>query len=122
MKIYFDESGQSGCVLRKDDLLNFRKQPTFAVGALVLSSEKSEKNLINKYHRFKEKFRIPNEIKGTDLLTREMNEALHYFLDNFLNSKDFFVILYDKRFYLSTLLLQGLLGRIYQQEIPIHFY
>ena len=122
MKIYFDESGQSGCVLRKDDLLNFRKQPIFAVGALVLPSEKSEEMLVKKYHRFKEKFMITDEIKGTDLLKREMNEALHYFLDNFLNCKDFFVILYDKRFYLSTLLLQGLLGRIYQQEIPLHFY
>lgn len=122
MKIYFDESGQSGCVLRKDDLLNFRKQPTIAVGALVIASEKSEENLIKKYRKFKEKFNICGEKKGSSLLTREMNDALHYFLDNFFNNKDFFVILYDKRFYLSTLLLQGLLGRTYQQEIPVHFY
>ena len=25
MKIYFDESGQSGCVLQKEDILNFQK-------------------------------------------------------------------------------------------------
>ena len=79
MKIYFDESGQTGCVLRKDDFLNFRDQPTFAVGALVIQSEKREESLINKYRKFKAKFMIDEERKGTDLLTRDMNDALHYF-------------------------------------------
>ena len=36
MRIYFDESGQSGCVLQKEDILNFQKQPTFAIGAVVV--------------------------------------------------------------------------------------
>ena len=45
MKIYFDESGQSGCVLQREDLLNFREQPTFAIGALVVKNEKNAKKI-----------------------------------------------------------------------------
>lgn len=122
MKIYFDESGQSGCVLTKKELLNFRTQPTFALGALVIPSEKHEITLCKRYRRFLEKFEIEGEIKGSDLLTRSMNAQLSYFLDNFFNDKYFFVILYDKRFYLATLLLLGLIGREYQQTMPLQFY
>ncbi len=122
MKIYFDESGQSGCVLTKKELLNFQKQPTFALGALVIPTDTQERALCKKYLRFLEKFEIKEEIKGSDLLIRKMNAQLSYFLDNFFNDKYFFVILYDKRFYLATLLLLGLIGREYQQTMPLHFY
>lgn len=122
MKIYFDESGQSGCVLTKKELLNFRTQPTFALGALLIPSDKHERTLCQKYLRFLEKYEIKEELKGSDLLTRKMNSQLSYFLDNFFNDKYFFVILYDKRFYLATLLLLGLIGREYQQIMPLHFY
>lgn len=122
MKIYFDESGQSGCVLTKKELLNFQKQPTFALGALVIPTDTQERALCKKYLHFLEKFEIKEEIKGSDLLTRRMNAQLSYFLDNFFNDKYFFVILYDKRFYLATLLLLGLIGREYQQTMPLHFY
>ena len=76
MKIYFDESGQSGCVLTKKELLNFRTQPTFALGALVIPSAKHEITLCKKYRSFLEKFEIEGEIKGSDLLTRSMNAQL----------------------------------------------
>ena len=61
MKIYFDESGQSGCVLQKEDLLNFQRQPTFAVGAVVVPSEGKADALIAKYTDFKEKFGFKEE-------------------------------------------------------------
>ena len=122
MKIYFDESGQSGCVIQKNDLLNFRTQPTFAIGALVIPSEVEEKALLAKYDRFKYKYGIQGEIKGSDLLTRAKNRELAYFLKHILDDRHFFVILYDKRFYLSTLILYGLIGIEYQQEMINHFY
>lgn len=61
MKIYFDESGQSGCVLQREDLLNFREQPTFAIGALVVKNEKNAK----KYYK-----NITNLNKNLILLKR----------------------------------------------------
>lgn len=122
MKIFFDESGQSGCVIQKNDLLNFRTQPTFAVGALVVPTESDEKVLLEKYSCFKDRYNIQGEIKGSDLLTRDRNRELSYFLKHILDGYHFFAILYDKRFYLSTLILHGMIGIEYQQEMIHHFY
>lgn len=122
MKIYFDESGQTGCVLQKDDLLNFQQQPTFAIGAVVANSKKAEQKLIDKYISFKQKYNIKGEFKGKDLLTRARNEELEYILKNIFDRYHFFVLLYDKRFYISTLLLISLLGVEYQHLMPEHFY
>ncbi len=122
MKIYFDESGQSGCVLQKEDILNFQKQPTFAVGAVVVKEDSVEEKLSEKYRHFKNKYNITDEIKGSDLLTRAHNDELDYVMENILDRYHYFVILYDKRFYISTLLLISLLGFEYQNEMPEHFY
>ena len=122
MKIYFDESGQSGCVLQKDDLLNFQSQPTFAIGAVVVYNEQDANNLIGKYRTFLEKNGIVGEIKGSDLLTRDRNNELAYFMRNLPDRSHFFVLIYDKRFYISTLLLLSLLGVEYQHLMPEHFY
>ena len=55
MKIFFDESGQSGCVLLKDGILNFSKQPVFALGAVIVKDDDDEKKLLQKYTEFKKK-------------------------------------------------------------------
>lgn len=122
MKIYFDESGQSGCILQKDDILNFQKQPTFAIGAVVVRDKNAEDKLSEKYTIFKQKHNIKDEIKGSDLLTRAHNDKLEHFLKTVLDRYHFFVILYDKRFYISTLLLLSLIGFEYQYSMPEHFY
>ena len=122
MKIYFDESGQTGCVLQKEDLLNFREQPTFAIGALVVKNQNDEEKLLNKYKEFKKIFRITKEIKGSDLLTRKHNQELNYIVNNLVDKSHYYILIYDKKFYISTLLLISLLGFEYQQKLPIHFY
>ena len=122
MKIYFDESGQTGCVLQKEDLLNFREQPTFAIGALVVKNQKDEEKLLNKYKEFKKIFRITKEIKGSDLLIRKHNQELNYIVNNLVDKSHYYILIYDKKFYISTLLLISLLGFEYQQKLPIHFY
>lgn len=99
-----------------------QKQPTFAVGAVVVRDEVAANKLVEKYNCFKEKFNIKGEIKGSDLLTRAHNNELEYFLKNVLDRYHFFIILYDKRFYISTLLLLSLIGFEYQYLIPEHFY
>lgn len=122
MKIFIDESGQSGCVLQKADLLNFQKQPTFAIGAVVVRDENAEQKIVSKYMEFKSKYDIQGEIKGNELLTRSRNEELNYVLKEILDRYHYYVLLYDKRFYISTLLLLALLGPEYQYTIPVHFY
>ena len=121
MKIYFDESGNSGCVLRNEDILNFATQPTFAVGAVFVDSEDDEKELVLKYKKFKKKFGIVEPIKGSEMLTRNRNEELTYFLKNILDDKHFYIILYDKRFYITTLFLNSIAGREFQQNYPVCF-
>lgn len=122
MKIYFDESGQTGCVLLKNNMLNFDKQPIFALGAVIVKDDNDEKLLLDKYKKFKEKFKICGEIKGSELTTRGKNEELKYFLKNILDSEHFVVNFYDKKFYLATLLELALLGREFQQAYIIQFY
>ena len=78
MEIYFDESGNSGCVLLKNEALNFNKQPVFAIGSVVCDENADKEKLICKYRQFKERFNIVGEIKGTELTTRKYNDALEY--------------------------------------------
>lgn len=122
MKIYFDESGQTGCVLLKNNMLNFDNQPIFALGAVIVKDDNDEKLLLEKYKKFKEKFEIYGEIKGSELTTREKNEQLNYFLKNILDSEHFVINFYDKKFYLATLLELALIGREFQQVHTIQFY
>ena len=55
-------------------------------------------------------------------MTKEYNDALEYFIDNVLDNKHFEICIYDKKFYLSTLLLLFLLGNEFQTQFPIQFY
>lgn len=122
MKIYFDESGQTGCVMTNKEMLNFKNQPIFAVGSVLIKDEKDTQTLSEKYKKFKENFKFDGEIKGSDLMTRDNNEALEYFIKNILDDIHFSINLYDKRFYLSTLLLNGLLGYEFLLLEPVMFY
>jgi len=123
-KIFVDESGNTGCVVnnKKGDNINFKTQPNFAIGAVLIYDETDEKTMIDRYLRFKDKFEIKGEIKGSDLLIRENNEKLEYFLNNLLDITHFTVNVYNKKFYLATLLMFGLYGSRFQQENLPLFY
>ena len=58
MKIYFDESGQTGCVLTNKEILNFKNQPIFAVGSVLIKDEKDAQTLSEKYKKFKEGYAL----------------------------------------------------------------
>lgn len=55
-------------------------------------------------------------------MTRTHNDELQYFMDNILDDKHFEICIYDKKFYLSTLLLMFLLGNEFQTMFPVQFY
>lgn len=123
IKAYFDESGNTGCVLSSDDgILNFKEQPVFAIGSVIVKNAEDEQKLIEKYKKFKEKFDIKDEIKGSDLMTRDKNEHLKYFMENILDGSHYKINLYDKRFYLATLLLTSLLGTEFQDKNKVDYY
>nr|WP_294490296.1 DUF3800 domain-containing protein [uncultured Anaerosporobacter sp.] len=122
MKIYFDESGNTGCVINKENKLTFATQPIFVIGAVLIHGNNDEKKLIKKYQRFKQQFGFEGEIKGSDLLTRRNNEALNYFINEILDSSHFIVNLYDKQFYLVTLMMKSLMGYAFAEQEPVLFY
>lgn len=122
MNLYFDESGQTGCVYIKDNSLNFKSQPMFAIGTVITQNSVDDSYLREKYAKFKDRFGITGEIKGSELVTRKRNQELNYFIDNILDDKHFEINIYDKKFYLSTQLVLGLLGYNFQKERTVDFY
>lgn len=109
MELFIDESGNTGCVIATHGKFNFYKQHHFVLCAIKTENEDEKNILIQKYKIFKDTFNVAEEIKGSDLMTRRHNDELQYFVDNILDDKHFEICIYDKKFYLSTLLLLFLL-------------
>ncbi len=122
MRIFLDESGNTGCIISRNNALTFKQQPTFSLGAVCVETQKDEEDLIQKYLKFKEHFKITGEIKGSNLTKRENNDKLDYLIENIVDDRHFYVHLYDKRFYLASLLLTALIGREFMEHYPVPFY
>lgn len=115
MKIYIDESGNTGGVLlsKKDkQSVNYGDQELISLGAVVTLNEEDENELIRKYMIFKNKFShlqdSNHEIKGSKLMIKSSNDALEYFYKNILDTEHFFINAYDKNFYLATIFFHQL--------------
>lgn len=121
IKVYLDESGHTGCVVKKADFLNFKESPTFALAGIVIEDSQQER-IKKKYIEFKKKFNIEDEIKGSDLLIRKNNDKLKYFVENILNDLTVFINIYDKKFYLSTLIMLGFTGQECIEQRKVDFY
>ncbi|MFR1685968.1 MAG: DUF3800 domain-containing protein [Massilimicrobiota timonensis] len=122
MELYIDESGNTGCVTSKNGKFNFHNQRHFVLCAIKVNDCNEKQQLLKKYKVFKQKFGVVDEIKGSDLMTKEYNDALKYFIEKILDDKHFEICIYDKKFYLSTLLLMFFLGNEFQTQFPIQFY
>ncbi len=121
MNVYIDESGQTGCVIKKDEFLNFKDHPTFALAGIVVDNE-SEEKIKEKYIEFLKKFDIKDEIKGSDMLTKNNNDKLFYFIENILPELKVFINIYDKKFYLSTLIFASFCGLESLELYKFDFY
>ncbi|MGB7604532.1 MAG: DUF3800 domain-containing protein [Lutisporaceae bacterium] len=122
MNIFLDESGNTGCVINNNNVMNFGSQRHFALCGVIAQNEYDEKMLRQKYIALKEKHQITDELKGSSLLTRKNNELLEYFINNILDNEHFSLCYYDKKFYLSCLLFQALLGEDFKRQFSVAFY
>ena len=125
MKIYIDEAGNTGSagiIKDKKNGINFVSQPVFALGMLIIQDDAEAKNMLEKFNSFKEKFSIIGEIKGSTLTTREWNEEMEYLFNHFFDSLHFKINIYDKRFYISTLLLRTFTDNQLFYENTVFFY
>lgn len=122
MKIYFDESGNTGCVMpnRNGDL--FTDQRHFVLCGIIAHDNDDEELLTERYEKFKRKFQITGELKGSDLLKKENNHILEYFVENLIDYEHFRVCCYDKKFYLATLISLYFMEEKIRQNDPLTFY
>lgn len=122
MECYIDESGNTGCVTTNKSGLNYKESPVFTLGMVTAKDKADKEELLAKYNSFKAKNGIVNEIKGSDLCTKRFNKELLEFIDNVLDNDHFLLNLYDKKFYISTLLLTGMVGLEFKDEYIAEFY
>lgn len=124
MRIYFDESGNTGCLTR-DGRETYRgkdAQSLYALGA-VLPADGEDAALFASYKAFKGRCGAEGqEVKGSDLLTRDRNGQLADFVETFLARGRIKVCLYSKDFYLATALMQAILGPEAKTAFPRAYY
>ena len=124
MKVFFDESGQTGCVLqnKNGDLYN-DNQRFFVLAGVICRDQGTEDLLRKRYQDFLNHFNISaEEFKGTDILTKANNDKLKYFVENLIDEENFYVCCYDKIFYLATMLNIYFLGRDTMISNPLEYY
>ena len=122
MRIFLDEAGNTGGILDKNEKLNYGTQRHFCLAAVVIDDSQGEQLLRQKYAAFKSRFATEKELKGNALFAKENNDALEYFLNNILDNIHFSICLYDKKFYLASLLLFAILGEQAREENPVEYY
>lgn len=122
MQIFFDESGNTGCVIpNKKQQLYDEGQRFFVLGGIITFSEQDKKDLEQKYEKFKIRHNIVGEKKGSDLLTKENNELLYDFIE-LLDDEHFFICVYDKVFYLASIISTYFMGIVTRNQEPLMFY
>ena len=125
IELFFDESGNTSSLrIRKEGNKNYDTQPYFAYGALSVK-QMDKKILKRKYNIFCEKFKSlkdeNGEIKGNILLTRNANEALEYFIENFIDD-NMYINVYSKDYYIATLYCLLVFGQKFQYEYIDDYY
>lgn len=122
MRLFLDEAGNTGGILDKNEKLNYGTQRHFCLAAVVIDDSQGEQLLRQKYAAFKSRFATEKELKGNSLFAKENNDALEYFLDNILDNIHFSICLYDKKFYLASLLLFAVWGEKARENFPVEYY
>ena len=122
MRLFLDEAGNTGSIIDKNGKLNYGTQRHFCLASVVVNDVQEEQLIRQKYATFKERFSPQEELKGNSLFTREYNNALIYFLENILDDIHFSICLYDKKFYLASLLLLPIFGERTREECPREYY
>ena len=122
MQIFFDESGNTGCVIpNKKQQFYDEGQRFFVLGGIITHSEQDKIELEQKYKEFKNRHNIVGEKKGSDLLTKENNDVLFDFIE-LLDDKHFSICVYDKIFYLASIISTYFMGIVTRNQDPLMFY
>lgn len=124
MKLYFDESGQTGCVVPNRNGELYRKnQRFFVLAGIVCQNDENVIDLTNRYRAFLKKYGVADrELKGTDILKPGNEEMLADFIENMLDDRHIYICCYDKIFYLASMISTYLLDRKTMIEQPLLYF
>ena len=123
MKIYFDESGNTGCIIpNKNGALYNDEQRHFVLAGIICRDKEDEQVLAKRYLDFKNRYHIQGEIKGSDMMKRDNNTMLFDFIDNLIDDSHFYVCCYDKIFYLASIITQYFFPRQMMEEDPLFYF
>lgn len=123
MNVYFDESGQTGCIIPNKNGAFFNdKQRYFVLGGILCKDYSDELLMRQRYLSFLSKHGINGEIKGSDMMTKENNELLSDFIDTMLDDEHFYICCYDKIFYLATLINCYFYPRQLMNDDPLFYF
>ena len=128
MKVFFDESGQTGSIIpNKNRNLYGKNQKYFILSGLIVKNKDVEEILTKKYLDFKDKFNLTGEFKGTNLLKEENYKILDYFINYMLpsgsdNISPYYISINDKDFYITTLITLYLFPKTLRVDSPDIFY
>ncbi|MDD3107361.1 MAG: hypothetical protein PHP65_06155 [Bacilli bacterium] len=110
MNIYFDESRNTGELGYNEvnSTLNYDNQRYFILAGFIDNDV-----VVKKYIEFKNKWiHHVNKnkpecsiVKGNDLVIRENNQAMTDFIDSVINFDNFYITVYDKKFFIVTQML-----------------
>lgn len=128
MDIYFDESRNTGELgfNETNNILNYSNQRYFILAGFIDNDV-----IVKKYREFKNKwiFHVNKNkpessiIKGNDLVIRENNQAMAEFIDSVINFDNFYITVYDKKFFIVTQMINWIttLASDYAFDYFMHF-
>ncbi len=124
MKLYFDESGQTGCVVPNRNGELYRKnQRFFVLAGIVCKNDEDVADLTNRYRAFLKKYGVADrELKGTDILKQGNKEMLTDFIENMFDDRHIYICCYDKIFYLASMISTYLFDRRTMIEQPLLYF
>ena len=124
MKVFFDESGQTGCVVpNKKGYLYRKNQRFFVLAGIVCQNDEEVKLMSDKYMSFLRKYGVSDrEFKGTELLKPENRRILDDFIENMMDDTHMFLCCYDKIFYLASMISMYFLGRETMIDQPLLYF
>lgn len=109
MKLYIDESGNTGETLTKDSKYNFREQPYFVLAGILINKNE-EKLLENFITQKRALYKIQsNEFKARKLYDKRnkfITETIDFLIENKIH---FFVELMEKSYYLNVQILENII-------------
>jgi len=124
MKIYFDESRNTGEIGYNGKVLNYYSQRYFVLVGVVENTSFFDfyKDFLKKHIGIATVGKTGNmEIKGVDLCSKENSDSLKEFMSSITKRDDIYVNVYDKKYFLVSQLVLWLCGLEFKETYYISY-